>query len=672
MMPGIKFLDRRLLISVFSVALYVAIFILMTYTPGRGMAIATIIPIVIIAWCYGTWAGIGAAVLGAPVNIALCFAVGIDWMEKFYVGGVGLAGTLIEILIGAVVGKLHDYNRRIQDELALRTALESELQQHRTRLEEMVQAKTAELEASNRLLTQSRLEIQRARDHFETLFKTSPDAIFVTDSDGYVTMANDSVYDVYGYRPDEIVGQHASILTPDDEKSWQQSIALIDEVFEKRLVRSRLATRIRKDGRIIEVETSVALQENADGGPMAAISSSRDISDRKRLEEQIRQAHKMEAIGTLAGGIAHDFNNILGAIIGFTELSLHLPADDAMMKDNLSQVLKASERAKELVKQILVFSRAGTAEPRPVQMHLVIREALGLLRSLIPATIDIQTDVAAARDIVIADATQLQQIVMNLCANAGHAMRLNGGVLTLKLSAVDIDAMTAVAYADLPPGPYVQLSVKDTGTGIHEDIAARIFEPFFTTKPVGEGTGMGLAVVHGIVKSLKGDIKMYSEPGRGTVFHVLLPRAEETAGHDDDLPARSAPRGDERVLLVDDEPALRDVGSNILASLGYRVTTAANAAEALELFGKDPAAFDVVITDQTMPGLTGYELAQRLMSLRADIPVILCTGYSDTVTADAAMAGGVRAFIMKPLNRLSLAETLRSAFDVPASASAGS
>jgi two-component system cell cycle sensor histidine kinase/response regulator CckA len=320
------------------------------------------------------------------------------------------------------------------------------------------------------------------------------------------------------------------------------------------------------------------------------------------------------------------------------------------------QVLKAAERAKNLVKQILAFSRKNTSEPKPVQLHLVAGEALNLLRSTIPTTIDIKADIASANDIVIADATQLHQIIMNLCANAAHAMRQNGGVLAVTLNAIDVDALSVSAYADIAPGPYVQLSVRDNGTGIPGDIVGRIFEPFFTTKAVGEGTGMGLAVVHGIVKSLKGDIKVYSEPGRGTVFHVLLPQLQEK-GSDVDQAARIAPLGHER---VHDEPALLDVGMRILASLGYQVTATKSATEALELFKHDPAAFDLVITDQTMPELTGYELAQQLMNLRNDIPVILCTGYSDLVTADSALAGGIRAFVLKPLDRLSIAETIRT------------
>jgi signal transduction histidine kinase/ActR/RegA family two-component response regulator len=430
-------------------------------------------------------------------------------------------------------------------------------------------------------------------------------------------------------------------------------------MVKKGLVRSWVADRLRKDGRIIQVETSIALHNNPDGTPAWAISSSRDISDRRRLEEQVQQAQKMEAIGTLAGGIAHDFNNVLAAIIGYTELSQDESEGNETLKNNLVQVLKAAERAKNLVKQILAFSRKSTSAPMPVQLHLIVREALNLLRSTIPTTIDIKADIATTDDIVIADATQLHQIIMNLCTNAAHAMRQAGGVLTVTLSAVDIDALSVSAYADIAPGPYVRMSIRDTGVGIPGNIINRIFEPFFTTKVVGEGTGMGLAVVHGIVKGLKGDIKAYSEPGRGSVFHVVLPRFQEENA-DVDQTTRIAPQGHERVLLVDDEAALLDVGMNILVSLGYQVTVTESSAKALELFKNDPAAFDLVITDQTMPVLTGHDLAQQLMIVRKDIPVILCTGYTDLVTADSALANGIRAFVLKPLDRLSIAETIRT------------
>jgi nitrogen-specific signal transduction histidine kinase/ActR/RegA family two-component response regulator len=389
------------------------------------------------------------------------------------------------------------------------------------------------------------------------------------------------------------------------------------------------------------------------------------MTDRKRLEEQLRQSQKMEAVGTLAGGIAHDFNNILGVIFGYAELSQDLAAGNSVLENNLSQILKAADRAKNLVSQILAFSRKNESDVKPLRAHLVIKEALKLLRASLPSTISIITDIDGTHDIVVADATQLHQIIMNLCTNAAYAMQHSGGTLEVKLKPLTLDEHSVRSYTGIAPGAYVQLSVKDTGMGIPADILDRIFEPFFTTKDVGRGTGMGLSVVHGIVKSLKGDVKVYSEPGRGAVFHVLLPRVEE-AVPESSREVQEAPLGHESVLLVDDEAVLLDVGTKMLGSLGYRVTALQSPQEALELFEKNPEGFDVVITDQTMPGLTGYELAQRLMQTRPDIPIILCTGYSDLVTTESALAGGIKAFVIKPLNRHAIAETIRKVLDTSA------
>jgi signal transduction histidine kinase/ActR/RegA family two-component response regulator len=420
--------------------------------------------------------------------------------------------------------------------------------------------------------------------------------------------------------------------------------------------------RLCKDGRIIQVESSIVLLKNNDGSVAGAISSSRDVTARRRLEEQLRQSQKMESIGTLAGGIAHDFNNILGVIFGYAELSREQAADNSVLANNISQILKAADRAKNLIRQILAFSRKSTFEAVPLRLHLIVKEALALLRASLPSSVSIQSDVAVTNDTVMADATQIHQVVINLCTNAAHAMREKGGTLEVTLKPLDLDRHSAAAYNAIEPGPYVHLSVRDTGTGIAPDIIDRIFEPFFTTKPAGTGTGMGLSVVHGIVKSLKGDVKVYSRPGSGTVFHVVLPReAEQADAQEAAEPA--APGGNESILLIDDEKLLLDVGMRLLNSLGYTVTALHNPVEALELFRQDPAAFDSVITDQTMPDMTGFELARRMLQIRPGIPIILCTGYSDLVTAQSAREAGIGQFINKPLDRILIAKTLRTVLD---------
>ncbi|MBN2107193.1 MAG: PAS domain S-box protein, partial [Deltaproteobacteria bacterium] len=342
--------------------------------------------------------------------------------------------------------------------------------------------------------------LRQSHDYLETIFRASPDAITVADADGYIVMANESVRDVYGYEPDEIIGQHGSLFAPDEEKGLQQSMDLLDELFKKGIVRNTLIERKHKDGRTLLIEASQVLLKNPDGSFAGSVSSTRDVTERRKFENQLQQSQKMEAIGTLAGGIAHDFNNILAAIMGYTELSRDLAKGNSTLERNLSQIFKSTERAKTLVRQILAFSRKTESEATPLRLHIIIAEALKLLRASLPSTISILSDIDDTDDVVVADATEIYQIVMNLCTNAAYAMNPAGGVIEVTVRPVDLDWNAAGYYTGITPGQYVQLSVKDTGTGIPADILGRIFEPFFTTKEVGKGTGMGLAMVHGIVK----------------------------------------------------------------------------------------------------------------------------------------------------------------------------
>jgi two-component system, cell cycle sensor histidine kinase and response regulator CckA len=501
-------------------------------------------------------------------------------------------------------------------------------------------------------------QLQRSRDYLEKIFMASPDAIIVADDQGYILMANDSVKDIYGYSPEELIGQHGSIFTPRDERILQQTMEVLEQLYEQGYVRNVVTERLLKDGRTIWTEANYVLLKNQDGTVAGSVSSNRDITERIRMEDQLRQSQKMEAIGTLAGGIAHDFNNILGAIIGYTELSQHESFCDPRLKNNLEQVLKAADRARNLVKQILAFSRKSQSEFMPLQVHVILKEALKLMRASIAANIEITSEMTDTGDVVLADATQIHQIVVNLCTNAAHAMEREGGVMNITLKCVVLQFEDMISYCGLQPGPYLQLSIRDTGIGIEPENIGRIFEPFFTTKGVGKGTGMGLAVVHGIVKSLKGDIKVYSEPGRGTVFHVLLPRLGDKLALSAAVEIEP-PSGQGSVLLVDDEPALMDVGANILRSLGYDVTAMQSPLDAFEKFAGDPCAFDLIFTDQSMPGMSGFELARRVLDLRPGMPVILCTGYSDLVTEDGALAAGIKAFVTKPLRRVEIAETIQ-------------
>ena len=383
----------------------------------------------------------------------------------------------------------------------------------------------------------------------------------------------------------------------------------------------------------------------------------RDITDHLQTEAQLRQARraeelreaqKMEAIGTLAGGIAHDFNNILGVILGFSELTLYEVAQSSVAWHNLQQVLTASQRAKDLVRQILTFSRKDEQERQPLQLYLVIHEALKLLRASLPTTIDIRQELAEDSGTILADPTQMQQVLMNLCNNAEYAMRDTGGILDVRLDKMEVGEALAARHPELLPGPYVRLTVRDTGIGMEEAVLARIFEPFYTTKSAGDGTGMGLAVVHGIVTNHSGAIDVDSTPGQGTTFTLYLPQIQ-AAGTEELQPDTPAPHGTGQILFVDDEETLARLGQRMLERLGYSVVAITNSIEALETFRRTPEAFDLVITDQTMPQMTGEVLARELRQIRADIPIILCTGFSHVIDTDKAAAQGIDAFMLKPL-----------------------
>ena len=396
-------------------------------------------------------------------------------------------------------------------------------------------------------------------------------------------------------------------------------------------------------------------------GSVSKMTIFRDTTELKSLETQLQQAQKMEAIGTLAGGIAHDFNNILSSVLGYTELALDDAEEGTRLRRNLQSVISAGERARDLVQQILTFSRQSEKMFSPIQVKFIIKEALKLLRATLPTTIEIRQDIQS-NSLVFGDPTQIHQVLLNLCINADHAMREKGGILEVTLVDVDLDSLFIAKHPDMKPGTHLRLMVRDTGCGIPPHLLDRIFDPFFTTKDKGAGTGMGLSVVYGIVKTHGGAITVQSELGKDSVFNVFLPVIEKTI-------EREAPKekplstGTERILFVDDEILLVSLGKEILESLGYDVTTRTSSIEALELFKARSERFDLVITDMTMPNLTGDELALKLAAIRPDIPIILCTGFSHKITEERAKEMGIKAFLLKPILKDVMAETVRSVLD---------
>ncbi|MBF0549214.1 MAG: response regulator, partial [Deltaproteobacteria bacterium] len=388
------------------------------------------------------------------------------------------------------------------------------------------------------------------------------------------------------------------------------------------------------------------------------VSINRDVTMQARLENQLRQAQKMEAIGTLAGGVAHDFNNILGSIFGYTQLALDDAKSGIVNVEFLEEIFKAAKRAKNLVQQILVLSRQTKYEKKPIELAPIIYESMKLMRASLPANIEINQEILAEKTTILGDSTQIHQVLMNLCTNAAHAMQENGGTLNIRLADVYLDARDAVKYIGMSPGPHLRLTVSDTGHGMDRRTRDRIFDPFFTTKEMGKGTGMGLAIVHGIIKNHGGAITVYSEPGQGTTFNILLPRMNSQSELTIDQ-SETIPTGSETVLLVDDELGLLEAGKMMLTRLGYNVTAKTSSLTALETFAAHPEDFDLLITDMTMPGMTGDKLAREILGIRPDLPIILCTGFSEAISEEKAEQTGIKGFIMKPIDLNSLARLIR-------------
>jgi len=476
----------------------------------------------------------------------------------------------------------------------------------------------------------------------------------------------------------QVTGYTAAELAGFGWRRWRQRIHPDD----RPLVLSRFREALRgvgkyqmeyrilhKSGETRHIEDAGVALPGEDGRALRMLGTMKDITarvqtqeERRRLENQFRHSQRLESLGVLAGGIAHDFNNILAGIIGLTDLALRDIAPDSRTHEDLHEALQAAHRAKDLVRQILAFSRRGGEERDALYLHIVAREALKLLRASLPPTIDIMDTVDTHSGAVMANAAQMHQVIMNLCTNAAQAMRESGGRLELRVEDVEVDAGTAAAHPRLHVGPYVLLTVNDTGHGMSDAVLERVFDPFFTTKRPGEGTGMGLAVAHGIVTGHGGAIRAESRIGAGSSFQVWLPRVGGVLVEEQAPPAVSR-GGSERILFVDDDEAVLRFADLALPRLGFSVTLCRDAGEALRAFERGPGHFDLVITDQVMPGMSGSDLAVRITSRRPDLPVLLFTGYSDMIDKDDLKAAGISSVMIKPVTVNDLVGEIRRIMD---------
>jgi PAS domain S-box-containing protein len=500
--------------------------------------------------------------------------------------------------------------------------------------------------------------IQESEERFRLLSEAIPQQVWSAQPSGSIDYVNQRVLQYFDCSFEDIIDQGwQRFLHPDDLPGCLERWDKARDTKQPYEIEFRL--RQGKDqsyrwhlGRALPII-------DQEGQVVKWFGTNTDITKMKELENQIRQTQKMEAVGTLAGGIAHDFNNILMGIVGFTELAKQKAGGNEEVKRDLDEVLVAGQRAKELVQQILAFSRQDEHERQPLEFQLVVKEICKFLRATLPATIEIRQNFTESPTTILGNSSQIHQVVMNLCANAEYAMRENGGLLELRVDHVKGEPDGRGIHPDLTGCSYIRLTVRDTGAGMTQDVVQRIFEPYFTTKPIGEGSGMGLAVVHGIVTSHGGCIHVESEPGQGSSITIDFPAMKVRNFHGENKQLEQEYlMGQGHILFVEDEESLARLGKEAMTGLGYEVMVRTSSVEALEAFRADPLRFDAVVTDQTMPNMTGEALSRNLLQIRPDVPIILCTGFSHSVTPEKAKAMGIRAFLQKPLSMKDLGRTL--------------
>jgi len=496
--------------------------------------------------------------------------------------------------------------------------------------------------------------LQESEEKYRMLFQSSSDAVVLVDVETLDIMdANEKMIKLYGYNHDELLTMKATELSAEPDKTRNTIYYQQPDTIPVRHHR-------KKNGTIFQVEITAnyfTLNKRK-----INISSIRNITEIKKIEMRLQQVQRMESIGNLAGGIAHDFNNILFPIIGMSEMLIEDLPDGSTKQDNARTIFNAGQRGSELVRQILTFSRQSEHKVMPVKIQNVLTQVLKLAHSIIPTNIEICKNVQNNCGSVMADPTQLHQIIMNLIINAYHAVENKSGKIVVELKEVMLEN-GELSDTLLSSGQYAMLSVSDNGTGIEPGMMNEIFEPYFTTKEKDKGTGLGLALVYGIVKKYKGDVKVYSELDKGSTFNIYLPLIHSPHKNESAEKGKILHTGCERILVVDDEYTIVNLEKLILERLGYHVTSLTSSLEALSAFKSDPEAFDLVLSDMTMPNMTGDQLAAELMSIKPDIPIIICTGFSDKINKDKAEAFGIKGFLMKPVLRSELSQIVRKILD---------
>lgn len=624
----------------------------------------------------GSLLGFMAALASLVINIFIFFILGIfvslnalPWtssvenpLETWII--LTLSFVIINIMTTIVTARTLE---GLASSLEGEQALSAELTKEGEELMELNQQLESEI-AARKITSDS---LKQSEQKYKDFLDNAPVGIYTLDYNGNFTYGNRHVLEIIGYELENWLNKpFHPLLHPDDLPKAAE--VLIKGRANEKLPPYELRVKT-KSGKYIwlELVTEVIISEGEKEieNQISFLSFAQEVTDRREAEEErdeikshLQQAQKMEAIGTLAGGIAHDFNNILSGIMGYSELSLLTTKDDSI-KSNINQILQAAKRARDLTQQILTFSRRDDQTLGPMAVTPVIKETLKFLRSSVPATLEIVQDLSVENDYVMADPTQMHQIIMNLCTNASQAMGTHTGELKVSVQDVDILPADISNYQKLKPGPHLKLTVSDNGPGIPDEIISRIFEPYFTTKKPGEGTGMGLSVVYGIVRNWGGEILVKNGLDKGTSFHIFLPKVFPGFKENITQEEKDIPGGTECILFVDDEKPLTDFGRKLLEHLGYEVLCCNTSIEALEIFRADHKKFDLILTDQTMPNMTGMDMAQEMLLIRPDLPIILMTGFSQEATEEKVAQVGIKSLLLKPMNIRETANALRKALD---------